>query len=141
MNQVTSASLRYPLSVFNKKLYSQRSQRRDTLALCRLRVLTTISLCLLIFGRMFLSRIPFDVSVTIVLQRSVTRLSLSEIRNRGENRRVAIMGRRYVMTHAMRSSSQSRPVISFIDPSCTHGSTISNITCFEQAIFVLLLED
>ena len=25
-----------------------------------------------------------------------------------------------------------------IDPSCTHGSTISNITCFEQAIFVLL---
>jgi len=27
-----------------------------------------------------------------------------------------------------------------IDTSCTHGSTISNITCFEQAIFVLLLE-
>ena len=27
-----------------------------------------------------------------------------------------------------------------IDASCTHGSTISNITCFEQAIFVLLLE-
>ena len=27
-----------------------------------------------------------------------------------------------------------------IDPSYTHGSTISNITCFTQAIFVLLLE-
>jgi len=27
-----------------------------------------------------------------------------------------------------------------IDPSCTHGSTISNITCFQQAIFVPLLE-
>jgi len=27
-----------------------------------------------------------------------------------------------------------------IDPSCTHSSTISNITCFGQAIFVLLLE-
>ena len=48
------------------------------------------------------------VFVTIVLQRSVTRLPLSEVRNRGENRRVAITGRTYVMTHAMRSSSQSR---------------------------------
>jgi len=38
---------------------------------------------------------------------------LSEVRNRGENHRVAITGRRYVMTHAMRSSSQSRPVIKF----------------------------
>jgi len=27
-----------------------------------------------------------------------------------------------------------------IDQSCTHGSTVSNITCSEQAIFVLLLE-
>jgi len=27
-----------------------------------------------------------------------------------------------------------------IDASCTHGSTISNTTCFEQSVFVLLLE-
>jgi len=78
--------------------------------------LTTISLCLLLLGGIFLSRIPFDVFVTIVLQRSVTQLPLSEVRNRGENRRVAITGRRYVMTHAMRSSSQSRPVINFHGP-------------------------
>ena len=38
----------------------------------RLRVLITISLCLLLLGGIFLSRIPFDVFVTIVLQRSVT---------------------------------------------------------------------
>jgi len=82
-------------------------------ALCRLRVLTTISLCLLLLGGIFLSLIPFDLFVTIVLQRSVTQLPLSEVRNRGGNRRVAITGRRYVMTHAMRSSSQSRPVINF----------------------------
>ena len=87
---------------------------RDTPALCCLRVLTTISLCLLLLGGIFLSRIPFDVFVMIVLQRSVTRLLLSEVRNHGENRQVAITGRIYVMTHAMRwSSSQSRPVINF----------------------------
>ena len=51
--------------------------------------------------------------VKIVLQRSVTRLLLSEVCNCRENCRVAITGRRYVMTHAMRSSSQSRPVINF----------------------------
>jgi len=68
------------------------SPRRDTPALCRLRVLITISLCLLLLGGIFLSRIPFDVFVAIVLQRSVTRLQLSEVRNRGENRRVAIQG-------------------------------------------------
>jgi len=61
----------------------------------------------------FHSRIPFDVFVTIVLQRSFPRVPLSEVRNRGKNRRVAIKRRRYVMTHAMRSSSQSRPVINF----------------------------
>ena len=65
--------------------------RRDTPALCRLRVLTTISLCLLLLGRIFLSRIPFDVFVTNVLQRSVTRLPLSEVRNRGGKRQVAII--------------------------------------------------
>jgi len=68
---------------------------------------------LLLLGEIFLSRIPFDVFVTIVLQRSVTRLPLSEVRNRGEKRRVAITGRRFGMTHAMRSSSHSRPVINF----------------------------
>jgi len=76
-------------------------------------VLTTISLCLLLFGGIFHSRIPFDVFVTIVFQRSVARLPLSQICIRGENRRVAITGRRYVMTHAMQSSSQSQPVINF----------------------------
>ena len=64
-------------------------------------------------GGIFTSQIPFDVFVTIVLQRSVTRLPLSDVRIRGENRRVAITGRTYVMTYAMRSSSQSRPVINF----------------------------
>jgi len=39
--------------------------------------------------------------------------AVSELRARGENRRVAITGRTYVMTHAMRSSSQTRPVINF----------------------------
>jgi len=85
--------------------------RGDTPAPCRLWVLTTISLCLLLLGGIFLSQIPFDVFVTIVLQRSVTRLPLSEVCTCGENRPVTITGRRYVMTHAMRSSSQSRPVI------------------------------
>jgi len=85
-----------------------------SLSLCPLRVLTTVSLCLLILGGIFFSRIPFDVFVTIVFQRSVARLLLSEVRNCGENRRVAITRRRCVMTHAMRSSSQSRtPVINF----------------------------
>jgi len=114
--------------------------RRDTPALCRLRVLTTISLCLLLLEGIFLSRIPLDVFVTIVLQRLVTRLPLSEVRNRGGNRRVAITGWRYVMTHAVRSSSQCGRSSTSIDASYTHSSTISNITCFEQAIFVLLLE-
>jgi len=81
--------------------------------LCCLRVLTTKSLCLLLLGGIFASRIPFDVLVTSVLQRSVTRLPLSEVRNRGENRQVAITGRRYIMTHVMRNSSQSLSVINF----------------------------
>jgi len=66
-----------------------------------------------LLGGIFHSRIPFDVFMTIVFQRSVAWLPLSEVRNRGKNRRVAITGRRNVMTHAMRSSSQSRPVINF----------------------------
>ena len=50
---------------------------------------------------------PIDVFVTIVFQRSVTLLPLSEVRNCVENCRVAITGRRYVMTHAMRSLSHA----------------------------------
>ena len=37
------------------------------------------------------------------------------------------------MSRVMRTDFQNQSL-------CTHGSTISNITCFEQAIFVLLLE-
>jgi len=147
------------------------SPRRDTPALCRLRVLTTISLCLLFLGGIFDSRIPFDVFVTIVFQRSVlpprtvavVRSSQSRgkpsSRNHGEDichdschaKFVALTaGHQLPLTHRTLTVPRYQTLrvlnklcgrsSTSIDPSCTHSSTISNITCFEQAIFVLLFE-
>jgi len=97
--------------------------RRHTPTLCRLRVLTTISLCLLLLGGIFHSRIPFDVFVTIVFQRSVAWLPLSEVCNRGENRRLAITGRVYSC------SKPEHPPVG--DHSCTTGNQSPNL-CYHN---------
>jgi len=76
------------------------------------------------FRNHFLSTVGAADSTVVVVRSS---------QSRGKPSRVAITGRRYIWAHAGCSSN-------LIDPLCTHGFTISNITGFEQAIFVLLLK-
>ena len=76
-----------------------------------------ISLLVASRGKLFHARIPFDVFVAIIFQQSVlpprTVALVRSSQSRGKPSALTIAGRKNILAHAMRSSSQSRPFVNF----------------------------